>query len=203
MPERPHLCRLFRHPGPCFTGHCGGDGERCDARPEGSGDVPSPPLPSRLTLWARMVMLVCGGTGEQCGMALAAVSGQFPKHRRHLRRPSHSFHDSPSVGARANPSKLRGAAFCPAGLGLRLRCGSVGRSSYKRMVPPNHGRKRWHQGNCLCGMGVHRPRRKTRRPTGATGSRSSISSLLDHLAVGRAVTTQGQRKRAIRARWPN
>jgi len=24
---------------PAFTGHCGGDGERCDARPEGSGDV--------------------------------------------------------------------------------------------------------------------------------------------------------------------
>jgi hypothetical protein len=31
-------------------------------------------------------------------MALAAVSGQFLIHRRHLRRLSHSFHGSPSVG---------------------------------------------------------------------------------------------------------
>ena len=36
--RRLDLCRLFRHPRPCF-GHCGGDGERCDARPQGSGGV--------------------------------------------------------------------------------------------------------------------------------------------------------------------
>src|SRR5215471_18996960 len=63
---------------------------------------------------------LCRGTGEECGLALAAVSGQFPKHRRHLRSLSHSFHGSPSVGERADPSKLRGAAFCPAGVGLRI-----------------------------------------------------------------------------------
>ena len=42
---------------PAFTGHCGGDGERCDARPEGSGDVAIAAAPvalrQRASAWQR------------------------------------------------------------------------------------------------------------------------------------------------------
>ena len=103
--------------------------ERCSAA-NALEFLPPPPVV------CRMVYDDLRGEGRSCGLALAAISGQLPKHRRHLCRLSHSFHGSPSVAEVAGPSNLRGTAFYRSDLGLRLRCGTMGRSCHRRVVPP-------------------------------------------------------------------